>query len=187
MGEKSIEELSVGEYVYNPLLRSAFRIKNIYREENHDPIYTIQVTSSSPEVKLDLTVTAAHPVVTKAGIKPVALLDENDKILLVNKIPVTSKSDYSWFSVKKLLRTVVPGSVKVYNMDFEPTGIKIEEHAGEFFWTYSISRSDASCQATGCAENFLSSNQIVSGNITKQQDTEKMLQEAFININNSVK
>ena len=185
IGEKPIEEITVGEYVYNPLLRSAFQVKKLYRQDNYDPIYTIQVISSAPEVNLDLTVSAAHPVITKVGIKPVALLAESDKVLLVNKIPVTSQSDYSWFSVKKLLKTTIPGTVKIYNMDVDQNPIPVGQSADASPWHFTVSRDDPACQAKGCSANFLSSNQIVSGDLAKQAETEKMLQTAFVNINNT--
>ena len=185
IGEKDVENIVVGDYVYNPLLRSAFLVKTVYQEENHDAIYTIEVKSDSPQLDERLTVSAAHPVITKVGVKPVALLEETDKILMVNKVPVTSKTDYSWFAVKKLLRTTTPGTIKIYNLDIDSKAIKIGANPNEAWWYYAVSKDATGCAMEGCSENFLSSNKIVTGDLAKQQTTEKLLQRAFVEINNS--
>jgi hypothetical protein len=187
IGEKNIEEIRSGDYVYNPLLRSAFKVKDTIAAVNYEALYELTVASAEPAVSTTLTVTAAHPVVTKNGVKPVALLGQGDRVMLVNRLPVINKTDYSWFSLQKLVRRENRQGTRVYNftidLDVAPLKIELKNSGQDGDWYYAMARDLPACNMRGCSDFYVISNQLVSGDLGRQMISEKLIQDNFARIN----
>lgn len=73
--EKNIEDIRVGESVWNPVLDKAVKIKQIIESAEKEPLIRLTYASG------DIRVTQTHPVVTPDGIVQARDLAVGDKIL----------------------------------------------------------------------------------------------------------
>jgi hypothetical protein len=72
---KTVEELKVGDVVWNPVTKTALTIQRIVEGPEHNPLVVIKTATS------EVTITALHPVLTTDGLKQAEALSAADVLI----------------------------------------------------------------------------------------------------------
>lgn len=105
-------------------------------------------------------------------------------------MPILKKSDMAWFAIKRLTRISHTEAKKVYNfiIDTEQKPLKVHL-AGDAsadtqnWWFYAASKDLPACNMPGCSGFYTISNNLVTGDLSRQQITERLIQDNFTLIN----
>ena len=182
--EKKVEDLKVGDHVYNPLLRKAFPIKIVHHDQKSGEAYYQLSTAETSSLR----VTSVHPLVTPEGYTSADLLykkivqGKKMYVLTTKSLPVRERTDFQWTLVTEMKPIPSSQAYDVYNFEVDLQRPLV--FPGDNGWVFPMTTASGNqCEVPSCSEFYASSNGIVTGDFSRQRIQQELLQQSMAGLN----
>lgn len=182
--EKRVEEIRVGDFIYNPLLRKAYPVEVTHKDEKSGETFYEIATSQTPPLR----VTSVHPIVTPEGYTSAELLYKRwaqrlkTYVLATRNLPVKDRADLVWAEVTEMKPIRSLSSYFVYNIETKSDRSIL--FPGDNSWVFPMTTvSGNQCEEPSCSEFYVSSNRLVTGDLARQKILQAIVQQSMNGMN----
>ncbi|MBF0442948.1 MAG: hypothetical protein HQK54_13660 [Oligoflexales bacterium] len=169
-GQKDVEEVVEGDYIFEPVRNTAYRVYEKTTDIQTVALYRIDIKGKDGK-NISLTVSSAHPVLTDFGLTQVSNIQEGYSVLYASDSYLARTGKLTWKKVERLTR-----------LGKRAVQMRAGDDKGERVYNFRLEAiSGKTEKATSESGIYAISNRIVTGDLNTQSALENTTQHNFAN------